>query len=214
MKINQVEELAGITKKNIRFYEEQGLLNPERNPENGYREYTLKDVENLLKVKLLRKLDVPIEEIRKINEGSLSFSECMDRHSGRLKKQKENLSATLELCEKLKGEVKDFRSINASDYLKELNELEKGGAVFVDLEKKDIKAKSMTGAILAGSIFTLLSAAIITGILIAAAHESVPPVILVIFIGMPAITIILTIAVTVQRIKEIRKGEAYDARNY
>ena len=25
MKINQVEELVGITKKNIRFYEEQGL---------------------------------------------------------------------------------------------------------------------------------------------------------------------------------------------
>ena len=42
MKINQVEELVGITKKNIRFYEEQGLLNPDRNPENGYREYSLR----------------------------------------------------------------------------------------------------------------------------------------------------------------------------
>ena len=39
MKINEVEALAGITKKNIRFYEEQGLLNPRRNPENGYRDY-------------------------------------------------------------------------------------------------------------------------------------------------------------------------------
>ena len=27
MKIKQVEELVGITKKNIRFYEDQGLLN-------------------------------------------------------------------------------------------------------------------------------------------------------------------------------------------
>ena len=27
MKIKQVEELVGITRKNIRFYEEQGLLN-------------------------------------------------------------------------------------------------------------------------------------------------------------------------------------------
>lgn len=214
MKINQVEELAGITKKNIRFYEEQGLLNPERNPENGYREYTLKDVDNLLKVKLLRKLDVPIEEIRKINEGSLSFSECMDRQSRRLKKEKENLSVTMELCERLKSEVTNYDLIKASDYLEELRELEKGGAVFVNLEKKDIKTRTMTGAILAGSIFTLLFAAIITGILIAAAHEPVPPIVLVIFIGFPAITIILTVAVTVQRIKEIRKGEAYDARNY
>ena len=35
MKIKQVEELVGITRKNIRFYEEQGLLNVER-AENGY----------------------------------------------------------------------------------------------------------------------------------------------------------------------------------
>ena len=28
MRINQVEEVVGITKKNIRFYEEKGLLHP------------------------------------------------------------------------------------------------------------------------------------------------------------------------------------------
>ena len=38
MKIKQVEELVGITSKNIRFYESQGLLTPER-ADNGYREY-------------------------------------------------------------------------------------------------------------------------------------------------------------------------------
>ena len=38
MKIQQVEELVGISKKNIRFYEEQGLLSPGR-AEHGYREY-------------------------------------------------------------------------------------------------------------------------------------------------------------------------------
>ena len=43
MKIKQVEELVGITRKNIRFYEEQGLLNVER-AENGYREYHKEDV--------------------------------------------------------------------------------------------------------------------------------------------------------------------------
>ena len=43
MKIQQVEELVGISKKNIRFYEEQGLLSPGR-AENGYREYGREDV--------------------------------------------------------------------------------------------------------------------------------------------------------------------------
>ncbi|MCI8839831.1 MAG: MerR family transcriptional regulator [Oscillospiraceae bacterium] len=39
MKINQVEQLVGITKGNIRFYEKEGLLTPGRNNENGYRDY-------------------------------------------------------------------------------------------------------------------------------------------------------------------------------
>ena len=39
MKINEVEAQVGITKKNIRFYEDQGLLKPHRNSQNGYREY-------------------------------------------------------------------------------------------------------------------------------------------------------------------------------
>ena len=48
MKINEVETLAGITKKNIRFYEVQGLLSPKRNPENGYRDYGEEEVLVLL----------------------------------------------------------------------------------------------------------------------------------------------------------------------
>ena len=40
MKINEVEKIVGITKKNIRFYEEQKLLSPLRNRENGCLLYT------------------------------------------------------------------------------------------------------------------------------------------------------------------------------
>lgn len=63
MKIKQVEELVGITRKNIRFYEEQGLLNVER-AENGYREYHRADIARLQEIKLFRKMDISIEEMR------------------------------------------------------------------------------------------------------------------------------------------------------
>ncbi|MBQ2528837.1 MAG: MerR family transcriptional regulator [Treponema sp.] len=52
MKIYQVEELVGITKKNIRFYEDQGLLCPNRNPQNDYREYSLDDVKSMMLVSI------------------------------------------------------------------------------------------------------------------------------------------------------------------
>lgn len=40
MKINEVEAAVGVTKKNIRFYEEEGLISPRREPGNGYRSYS------------------------------------------------------------------------------------------------------------------------------------------------------------------------------
>ena len=55
MKINEVEAAVGVTKKNIRFYEEEGLISPSREPGNGYRSYSQADVERLRRIKLLRK---------------------------------------------------------------------------------------------------------------------------------------------------------------
>ena len=51
MKINEVEALVGIPKKNIRFYESEGLLKPERSS-NGYRDYSEEEAEILRRIKL------------------------------------------------------------------------------------------------------------------------------------------------------------------
>ena len=51
MTIKEVEEKVGIKKTNIRFYEEAGLLRPERSKENNYRIYSREDVDILEKIK-------------------------------------------------------------------------------------------------------------------------------------------------------------------
>ena len=79
MKINEVEQLVGVTKRNIRFYEKEGLLSPDRT-DNGYRDYGEEDVEALRKIKLLRKLDVPLEEIRRMQQGTLTLTDGVRRH--------------------------------------------------------------------------------------------------------------------------------------
>ena len=79
MKINEVETLVGITKKNIRFYEEKGLLSPRRNSENGYRDYGPQEVAVLQQIKLLRKLGLPLEEIRRMQAGG-TVADGIRRH--------------------------------------------------------------------------------------------------------------------------------------
>ena len=62
MNIKQVEQQTGMTRANIRYYEAEGLIRPQRR-ENGYREYTQEDVRTLQKIRLLRSMDISLEEI-------------------------------------------------------------------------------------------------------------------------------------------------------
>ena len=99
MKIKQVEELVGITKKNIRFYEEQGLLQIER-AENGYREYHQKDVIRLQEIKLLRKIDISIEEMRALFEQKGKSADLSGTASGKnWSIEKRSLGKMQEICD-------------------------------------------------------------------------------------------------------------------
>ena len=101
MKINEVEELVGVTKRNIRYYEKEGLLSPGRNSDNGYRNYSDADVEALRQIKLLRKLDVPLEEIRRMQRGDLTLTDGLRRHIIQLARARENLATMEALCQEM-----------------------------------------------------------------------------------------------------------------
>lgn len=112
MKIKQVEELVGITRKNIRFYEEQGLLNVER-AENGYREYHRADIARLQEIKLFRKMDISIEEMRALFEKRKSLQFCLEQHLGELERRREGLVKMQEMCERLIAEHQSLDTLNA-----------------------------------------------------------------------------------------------------
>ena len=64
MQIKDVERITGMPRANIRYYEKQGLLDLTLRNEFNYREYTKEDVEQLQRIKLLRILEVPMEDIK------------------------------------------------------------------------------------------------------------------------------------------------------
>ena len=214
MKIYQVEELVGITKKNIRFYEEQKLLCPKRNPQNDYREYSLEDVRQLEKIKLLRKLSVPIEEIRLIEEGKVSLTQSMNQQIERIEKELQNAELMKELCARLRDEATDLKTLNASFYLSEMERMENQGTKFKDIQKEDINRKKKSGAVAAALVFCLILIISFIGMLFV--YRTDPEILVpVIVTGLILIGLVAGIIIAlIQRIKEINGGEEYDARNY
>ena len=103
MKINDAEQVLGITKANIRFYEKEGLLSPSRN-ESGYREYSESDIQQLKQIVILRKLGIPVQQIGDILDGALPLQKALEGNIASLNAQIDALNGALALTKQLRQE--------------------------------------------------------------------------------------------------------------
>ncbi len=62
----ELAKMSGASYKTIRHYVDKGLLKPEQITEHGYKMFGKKSVEDLQKILLLKYLDFPLEEIRRM----------------------------------------------------------------------------------------------------------------------------------------------------
>ena len=213
MKIKQVEELVGITRKNIRFYEDQGLLNVER-AENGYREYHQADVIRLQEIKLFRKMDISIEEMKLLFEKKKSLQICLEQHLKELEHRKEGLSKMQDMCERLILEHRSLETLNAEDCLEEIEQMEKKGAKFMNVNKTDVHKTRRNGAIIGAAVMILLMLVTIVIIFWANTVDPVPLGMLLFITGIPVVIIVGTIIALAGRMKEIEGGEEDEASKY
>ena len=184
MKINQVEQLVGITKKNIRFYEEQGL---------------------------------PLEEIRLMQTGKSTVADSMKRHLVTLEREQQNVSHSIKLCEMMKGKEGLLSDLDTHELLRRMDEMEKSGASFRDIENRDVRQKKYIGAAIASAAMVTLMAGV--SLLLVWAFktdpEEAPPLpVMVIIVAVPAVVIIGVLLSLIQRIYEIKRGEEDDARKF
>ena len=217
MKINEVEAAVGVTKKNIRFYEEEGLITPSREPGNGYRSYSQADVERLRRIKLLRKLDVPLADIREMLEGRKTLAEGMSQQLERLRSRRADLEEAIGFCTLLQQENGPLEQLDVEQTLARLAAREEQGVTFVNIERTDRKAERIKGALVGAGLFTALMAFIIATMAWAfyTDPQGAPPLPLVIvLLGIPAGCIVGTLKVLLDRIEEIGKGEEDAYRNY
>ncbi|HEL1204667.1 MerR family transcriptional regulator [Streptococcus equi subsp. zooepidemicus] len=102
---NEIQNKTGLTRKAIEYYEEKGLINPQKT-ENGYRDYSENDLEVLIKVSLFRKLGISVTEIEDyLSTGISSLSSVLRRKQHQLEVE-EKRKEVLELV--VKGESQEL----------------------------------------------------------------------------------------------------------
>jgi len=78
MKIKEVMDITGLTRKAIKYYEQEELITPAINSDNNYREYSKEDVNMLMQISLLRQLNFPIKDIRDVLSSPEKFKPILN----------------------------------------------------------------------------------------------------------------------------------------
>ena len=66
MRIKEVIQKTGLSRRTIQFYISQKLITPKEDPVYGYHDFSDEDVRNLIIISRLRRLDFPVSDIRHI----------------------------------------------------------------------------------------------------------------------------------------------------
>ena len=102
MNTKQVEELVGVSRQNIRYYEKEGLLTPCREQGNSYRDYSQEDVERLKLIKMLRMLDMPLKDIALVLNNEVPLQDAVAVRQKELLEQQKRLQAAIDICNLIK----------------------------------------------------------------------------------------------------------------
>lgn len=117
MNIKEVEQRTGLPRSVIRFYEREGLIDPQRNAQNSYREYAQEDVDRLIRIAFLRTLDMPIEEIRRVIMGDVRLADVAGAQLKALCEKERDVARAMRICAQLKSDAPErFDDLDVSAY--------------------------------------------------------------------------------------------------
>lgn len=146
--IGEISKITGISKDRLRNYEKQGIIKPQREPDNQYRFYTEQDIDRILTLELYRAAELNLPTISKICTDSTveDITSYLRENEDVIEKQMKHLASiqnrTKELlhsCERIEkhlnkicvatmrpyeiiGEIDDYRSYQEYDKLFKLRE--------------------------------------------------------------------------------------------
>lgn len=109
MKMKEVMQLTGLTRKTVWFYEENGLIAPSKTRQNGrdYRDYSQEDIQLLLDIAALRKAGFSIDEIKRMQNTPKEVRPIFSEYRHRLMGQKAELEELLHAVDAISLEELD-----------------------------------------------------------------------------------------------------------
>lgn len=117
--VRQLADMAGVSARTLHYYDEIGLLRPQRNPDNGYRIYDRAALLRLQQILFLRELGLSLEEIQAVlDQPDFNLVQSLEAHKEALHTRKVRLERLIQTVQRtinyLKGTI-DMEEKNLFD---------------------------------------------------------------------------------------------------
>ena len=99
MRINEVVKLTGVSARTLQYYDEIGLLIPQK-LDNGYRDYTEENLEKLQKILFYRFLKFKLNDIKELLEDDFDNLKILEQQRELILREKEKFEVILHNIEK------------------------------------------------------------------------------------------------------------------
>lgn len=103
MNIKEASKLAGASVRALRYYEEKGLIQPQRDKENNYREYDEATVQRLRLIRAYHELQFSLEEIRTLLDAErMERDAILEKHISMLERKRQIINNRIDLAHALR----------------------------------------------------------------------------------------------------------------
>ena len=120
--IKELAELAGVSARTLRHYDQIGLLVPQR-AENGYRVYGPDEVRELQYIMMLRACRVPLASIVEVlHSPDFELAPLLASHLTDLRRQRSDLDETIAIVQRAMSGLESFMEMNDEQRFEQLKQ--------------------------------------------------------------------------------------------
>jgi len=121
--IKEIADLAGVTTRTLRYYDEIGLLKPADSGDNGYRYYDQSSLLRLQQILFFRELEVPLKDIRLIiSRPDFNLPGALEKHRSSLQNRVKRLDRLIDTIDQTIATIKGEWIMTAKDYFEGFDE--------------------------------------------------------------------------------------------
>ncbi len=120
--IGEFAEITGVTVRTLHYYDEKGLLKPEKDLDSGHRRYKYDDLIQLQKITTFKFLGFSLKEIKKLITQK-DFQDSLQKQKELMQNKKEETDMILKSIERIMEIYEEFGIVDENIIISSINDV-------------------------------------------------------------------------------------------